>query len=118
MATIAQTTGVSTASAAIALTGTTLTASDTLTYVQGAVQRINLVNGTGSTVTVTFTGTAPNTVIPVTGYGSVSAAGGKAIAVPANSTMHLNLDNISNYLAGTGAVTVTGGTGVTAFLYV
>jgi|ERR1044071_948183 hypothetical protein len=118
MAVITQTQGVKTAAAAINPTVRALSASDTLTYAQGAGQVLELFNTTGSPVVVTLTGSAPDTSVPVSGYGSVSAAGGKAVTVPANAWTVVPLDAISHYLAGTGTVTVTGGTGVTAVLYV
>jgi len=55
-------------------------------------------------------------------YGVVSAAGGKAVTVPASGQTLLNLDDIGAYLDSAvptgGTVTVTGGVGVTAALYV
>lgn len=118
MAVITQTQGVKTASVPVNATVRALSASDTLTYVPGAGQTLELANTTGSIVTVTLTGSAPDTTVPVSGYGSVSAAGGKAVAVPANGWTVVPLDAIAHYLAGTGTVTVTGGTGVNAILYV
>lgn len=116
MAVITQATGAKTATAAFNLTPTTLTASDTLTYVPGSGQVIQLYNTTGSIVTVTFTGDAPTPLNP-TGYGgSVSTSGGKAVAVPANGWTFLTLDSIGLFITGT-TVTVTGGTGVKAALY-
>ena len=120
MATIVQTNGVTDASSngPVNLTKTTLTASDTLTYVPGGSQMLSLYNTTASIVTVTLVGTAPLTLSPAGYGGTISTAGGKAIAVPASGWTNLELDDISAFLAGTGAVTVTGGTGVVAALYV
>ena len=118
MAVISQTNGVSNSTAAVNLTRVTLTASDTLTYTPGAKQMLVLTNPTASVVTATLTGTAPVPVFPQGFGGSVSTSGGKAIAVPANGSTAIYLDSISAFLAGTGAVTVTGGTGAFAVLYV
>lgn len=121
MAVITQTQNVTSASTAVNVTRTTLSASDTLTYVLGANQFLSLFNTTASPVVVTLTGTAPVTALVVNRYGVVSAAGGKAITVPASGQTIINLDDIGAYLdgvVGASVVTVTGGVGVTAALYV
>lgn len=118
MALIAQTNGVSNSTAPVNLTRVTLTASDTLTYTPGAKQMLVLTNPTASIVTATLTGTAPTPVFPAGYGGSVSTSGGKAVAIPANGSTLVPLDSISAFLAGTGAVTVTGGTGAFAVLFV
>lgn len=118
MAVIAQTNGVSGAVAPVTLTETTMTSSDTLVYQVGSVQRLLLINPTGSTVTVTLAGSTGTAAVQVTGVGSVAATGGKAVPVPANSTIHVSLDIYSAWLAGNGTVTLTGGTGLLAALYV
>lgn len=118
MAVITQTLGVSTSAAPINPTRTTLTASDTLTYVVGAGQYLSLDNTTASPVVVTLTGSAPSASIPVPRLGNVSATGGKAVTVPASGETVIRLDSIGAYLDGSGTVTVTGGTGLVAILYV
>jgi len=96
------------------VTTTTMTSSDTLTYVSGNGQILITENTTGSPVTYTITGSGA-TIISPTGYGgSISVAGGKAITVGANATVHTHLDAISAFLAGT--ITITGGTGLVARL--
>jgi len=118
MAVIAQTTGVlAVGSGPTNVTRTTLTASDTLTYQQGGGQQLSLYNTTASPVTVTLTGSAPGTA-SLPGYGPVSAAGGRAITVPANGWAVVKLDDIALYLASNGTVTVTNGTGLSAALYI
>lgn len=120
MATIVQTNGVKgvASNGAVNLTRTALTSSDTLTYSGGANQTLMLYNTTASPVVLTLAGDAP-VAIPVPGYGgSVSTAGGKAITVPASGQTHLDLDDISAFLAGSGAVAATGGTGLVATLYI
>jgi hypothetical protein len=98
------------------VTRTTLGASDTLTYSSGTRQMLDLVNTTGSPVVVTITGSTATTISPDGYGGTISVASGKAITVPANGQTIVNLDTISAYLSG--SVTVTGGTGVIAALYV
>lgn len=117
MAVIAQTNGAISADAAVALTRTTLTASDTLTFVHGAEQVLVLTNPTASIITVTLTGTAPQTLRPKGFGGPLSTAGGKAIAIAAQGSTLVSLDDICAFLNGTGAVTATGGTGAFAVLY-
>lgn len=117
MAVITQTNGVASADRAVNLTRTALGASDTLTYVQGGNQMVGMYNTTASPVVVTFTGTAPVTLAPQGYGGDVSTSGGKAITVPASGFTILNLDDIYNFIAGNGTVTVSGGTGVTAVLF-
>jgi hypothetical protein len=115
MATIAQT-SVTGVNGPVTLTRTTMTASDTLAYVQGSGQILTLANNTGSTVTPVFTGSVqPNINVP--GYGgTVSTAAGKSVAVAANSTVAFELDDISQFLQGT--VTITAGTALIATLTV
>lgn len=94
---------------------TVLSANDTLTYVSGAGQVLELYNTTASIVTVTLVGSGATTISPDGYGGTISVAAGKVIAVPASGTVSVNLDNIAAYLVGT--VSVTGGVGVTAHLY-
>lgn len=115
MATIAQTT-VTGVNGPVTATRTTMTATDTLTYVPGSGQRLTLANNTGSLVTATFAGSVTNS-INVPGYGGVvSVAAGKAVGVAANSTVVIALDTIAGFLQGT--VSITGGTGLIATLTV
>lgn len=118
MAVIAQTNGVTGASGPVTLTETTMTASDTLTYSPGSNQRVLFVNPTGSLVTVSMSGSTGTPSIPVAGVGTVAATGAKTVAVAANSVAHLSLDIYSAYFAGNGTVTLTGGTGLLAAMYV
>jgi len=109
------------AAAAVTLTRTPLSASDTLTYVQGSGQKMILWNTTASPVNVTLTNATPNanTNVPqALGFGgSIATGSGKVVAVPASSTIAIDLDDYAAYLNGAGAATLTGGTGVTAHLY-
>lgn len=99
----------------VVVSRTVLSAADTLVYVGGRGQLLELYNTTAADVTVTIDGSTSTTIAP-SGYGgTVDVSAGKAIIVPASSTVAVNLDTISAYLGGT--VAVTGGVGVTAHLY-
>lgn len=121
MAAIAQTNGVTTSDRAVTLTRTALGASDTLAYTFGGNQMVMLYNTTASPVIVTFTGTNPVSLAPPGFGGDVSTSGGKAITVPASGLVMVNLDDIYAFIAGanagSGTVTVSGGTGVVAALF-
>lgn len=101
--------------APVTVARTVLSASDTLTYVPGSGQVLSLYNTTAALVTITITGAGATTISPDGYGGTISVAAGKAIPVPASSTVNVNLDTIAAYLVG--AVTLTLGTGVTAHLY-
>ncbi len=114
MAAIASTAFNKTSNGPVTITRTVLSASDTLTYSPGAV--LELYNTTASPVVVTIDGSGATTISP-TGYGgTVDISAGKAITVPASSTVYVQLDSIAAFLQGT--IAVTGGVGVTAHLSV
>jgi hypothetical protein len=100
-------------SAPYVLTKTTLTLGpDTLAYVQGTSQEMELENSSGSSVTVTLLGSTSSAALAVVGAGSlptggltINAAAGKAIVVAAGTTQRINLDAVAAYLQG--AVTLT-----------
>jgi hypothetical protein len=96
---------------------TTLTASDTLSYVANSNQSLKLRNPTGSSIVITIKGTAPvNPTVPGTGT-TFDVSAGKVITVTAGNIFAVNLDKIAQYLGGTAtAVAVTGGTGAFAAL--
>lgn len=99
-------------SGAKAVTEVTLTASDTFSYVSGDIMVLR--NATAGALTPTLDG-ADGTIFPVPGLGDVNvAAGFSAGAIPAGQVRAIRLDTISAYLAG--VVTVTGGTGLVAFI--
>lgn len=115
MAAIAQTSATS-VEEPVNITRTVLSASDTLTYNQSTGQTLFLFNTTASPVTVTLTGSGATTMRPKGYGGTVSLTGGKAVIVPASGSTMVDLDDISAYLVGN--ITVTGGVGVTAHLFV
>lgn len=117
MAAITQST-VKEAGVPVNLTRLAMSASDTLTYTQGAGQVLVLYNTTAAGVTVAISGNAMPATITVPGVGgTMSLAGGKSVTVPANGATVVDLDDIYQYLVG-GNVTITNGTGLVAMLYV
>lgn len=115
MAVIAQTDFRNT-TGATTIARTVLTASDTLVWNgDGSRQILELYNTTAGLVTVTIDGSASTTIAPAGFGGTVDVSAGKAIAVPASTTVAVELGKISAFLQGT--VAVTGGVGVTAHLY-
>lgn len=102
---------------AATLTRTVLTAGpDTLTYTGGSKQVLVLFNTTAAAVTATIVGSAATSITPPGYGGTISVAGGKAIVVGASATVLVELDDISAYLVGN--ISITGGVGLTAHLYV
>lgn len=98
------------------LARTVLSASDTLVYTAGGKQVLVLFNTTATLVTATIIGSTASTISPAGYGGTISVAAGKPIAVPASSTVMVELDDMYSFLLGT--VSITGGVGLTAHLYV
>jgi phage FluMu protein gp41 len=110
MATIAST--LMTGTGQRTVTTTTLTASDTFTYVEGSGQILILRNGTGGPLSPVIDGAA-GTTVQVAGIGAVDVSGGYAVdAIADGVTKAIPLDTIKEYLRGT--IAVTGGTGIVA----
>ena len=87
----------------------TASASDTLTYVKGTNQLIEMDNTTGGSLTLNIKGTAPSAAYPVPNTSTtVDLSAGLSVAVAAGAKKIVNLDKISAYLAGTGVVTLSG----------
>ena len=101
---------------AVTLARNILSASDTLTYTPGSKQVLVLYNTSASLITATIIGSEAKTISPVGYGGTISVAAGKPISVPASSTVLLRLDDMSSFLQGT--VSITGGVGLTAHLYI
>ena len=99
----------------VTATRTVLGASDTLTYASGANQKLVLFNTTASPITLNIDGAGGTTVSPAGLGQAISVAAGLDVVVGASATVVVSLDKISCYLQG--AVTCTGGTGLTAHLY-
>lgn len=107
--------------AATTLTRYALSASDTFAYVEGTGQKLVLWNTTGSPVVVTLTNATPNSttaVSPSRFGGAITTSAGKTASVPATGTLFIDCDDYAAYLSGAGLATITGGTGVTAHLFV
>lgn len=99
----------------VTITRTVLSASDTLVWNgDGTRQILDLFNTTASPVVVTIDGSGSTTISPPGYGGTIDVSAGKAITVPASSTVYVELGKISAFLQGT--VAVTGGVGVTAHL--
>lgn len=97
-----------------AVTLTTMTASDTLTYNPNQGQILILRNTTAAALTPVIDG-AGSTTYPVQGIGSVDVSTGYAVgSIAAGTEVAIPLDTIRAYLAG--VITITGGTGLSASL--
>jgi hypothetical protein len=94
----------------------TLTASDTFTYISGAKQTLYLENTTAGSLTVLITGSGATSVSPAGLGGAVTTSGGFSVTLAAGAKKSIALDHIASYLSGT--ITMTGGTGITATLFV
>lgn len=102
------------AAGANALTETILGASDTLTYNPARKPILILNNITAGALTPNIDG-AGGTVVPVPGIGNVSVAIGYTTpSIPAGDSVAIPLNSISEFLRG--VVTVTGGSGIQAFI--
>ena len=114
MATIAST--LNSGSGVRTVTKTTMTASDTFTYIQNAGQLLVLRNTTAGALTVTITGSTAQSQTSPDGGTTNYAAGYSTGSIPATTgEVAIPLDSIKGYLQGT--LTLTGGTGITAVLY-
>jgi hypothetical protein len=92
---------------------TTMTASDTIAYDKGNPGSILILrNPTGGALSPVITGSLANTAIPVSRYGTVSAASLAVGSIAAGAARVIPLDSIGEYLEG--VVTITGGTGLVA----
>lgn len=97
-----------------AVTVTTMTASDTLTYKSGQGQILILRNGTAGPLTPIIDG-AGSTTYPVQGVGSIDVSAGYSVgAIAAGAQVAIPLDTIRAYLVG--VIAITGGTGLSASL--
>lgn len=96
------------------VTVTILGASDTLTYTASRNPILVLNNVSGGPLTPNIDGDG-GTTVPVAGVGTVDVSGGYTTASIADGEVWaIPLRSISAYL--TGVVTVTGGTGIEAFI--
>ena len=87
----------------------TASASDTITYVKGTNQLLELDNTTAGSLTLVVKGSAPSATYPILGTATTTdLSAGLSIAVAAGAKKIVNLDKISGYLTGTGVVTLSG----------
>ena len=103
------TTALASVSGVATATVNTASASDTLTYVKGTNQLIEMDNTTGGSLTLNIKGTAPSAAYSVPNTSTtVDLSAGLSVTVAAGAKKIVNLDKISAYLAGTGVVTLSG----------
>jgi hypothetical protein len=96
-------TGVATA------TVNTASASDTLTYVAGSGQLVEMDNTTGGSLTLNIKGSAPSAAYPVSGTSTtIDLSAGYSVTIAAGAKKIINLDKIKAYLTGTNVVTLSG----------
>ena len=97
------------------VTRTTLGASDTFTYNASKSPILILDNVTAGSLTVTIDGADAPAALTVAGVGSLNLSTGfVTTAISAGACVAIPLNSISQYLAGT--IAVTGGTGIKATL--
>lgn len=96
----------------IAVSETTLGASDTFVFVRGKTKYLYLNNETAGALTVTIDGDGATTQ-HASGVGQVDLTGGfVTVELAADDVRVIPLDTIASYLAGT--IEITGGTGIVA----
>jgi hypothetical protein len=96
----------------------TASASDTMTYVYGTNQLVELNNTTGGSLTMVIKGSAPSAAYPISGTSTtVDLTAGFSIVVAAGATKIINLDKIKAYLTGTGVVTLSGAATMKVTIY-
>jgi hypothetical protein len=100
------------------LTRITLSASDTFVFVPNTGMILELHNNTAGALTPNIKGSAPSAAFPIPGAGdtTISLTAGLTVNLGVNQSAIINLDAVEAYLEGTGTVTITGGTGITAVL--
>lgn len=117
MAVLTSTAFSSAANAATAVVNTA-SASDTMTYVAGTNQMVELDNTTGGTLTMVIKGSAPSATYPISGTGTTTdLSAGLSIACTAGVKKIVNLDKIAAYLTGTGVVTLSGAATMKVTIY-
>jgi len=101
-------------SGVVAITETTLGASDTFELKKNANQRLILRNDTVGALTPLIDGDG-STSVGVEGIGSIDVSGGFSVGeMAADEVVSINTDSIREYLKGT--IEITGGTGIVAIL--
>lgn len=97
---------------------TVASASDSFTFVPNTNQVLELHNNTAGALTAVVKGTAPSATFPVPGVAgaTVDLSAGLSVVLAAGQSKNVALDSVAAYLAGTGAVTVSGASGLTIVL--
>jgi len=87
----------------------TASASDTMTYVAGTNQLVEMDNTTGGSLSLNIKGSAPSATYSVPNTSTtVDLSAGLSVTVAAGAKKIVNLDKISAYLTGNGTVTLSG----------
>jgi hypothetical protein len=87
----------------------TATASDTLQYVAGSGQLVEMNNSTAGSLTLNIKGSAPSAAYPIIGTSTTTdLSAGLSVVLAAGVTKLVYLDKIPAYLAGNGTVTLSG----------
>ena len=102
-------TSLSSATSVALATVNTASASDTMTYVAGTGQLVEMDNTTGGSLSLVIKGSAPSAVYPVKDTGTTTdLSAGYSVVVAAGAKKIINLDKIKAYLTGSGTVTLSG----------
>jgi hypothetical protein len=102
-------TALQSASGVVTAVVNTASASDTMTYVAGTGQLVEMENTTGGSLTLVIKGSAPSATYPVSGTSTtIDLTAGYSVTIAAGAKKIINLDKIKAYLTGTGVVTLSG----------
>ena len=108
MAVLTSTT-LSSATGVVTATVNTAAASDTMTYVAGAGQLVEMDNTTGGSLTLNIKGSAPSATYPIKDTATTTdLSAGYNVTIAAGAKKIINLDKIKAYLAGNNTVTLSG----------
>ena len=103
---------------AVTATVNTASASDTMTYVAGTNQLVELDNTTGGSLTMNIKGSAPSATYPINKTGTTTdLSAGLSVVCAAGVKKTVNLDKISAYLAGNNTVTLSGAATMKVTIY-
>ena len=102
-------TSLSGATSVATATVNTASASDTMTYVAGSGQLVEMDNTTVGSLTLVIKGSAPSATYPIKDTGTTTdLSAGYSVTIASGAKKIVNLDKIKAYLAGSGTVTLSG----------
>jgi len=111
-------TALQSASGVVTAVVNTAAASDTITYIAGSNQLVELFNSGGASLTMNIKGSAPSAAYPIAGTSTTTdLSAGLNVLVAAGATRIVNLDKIPAYLAGNGTVTLSGAATMKVTIY-